>query len=254
LQSPNDANSQKLGKLDLVKHPVCPYDLVYQIGEIRAGLVAMAKRFSVNIENDEVLSIDIDGVLYDSPDDIPDPVDRSKAEAIIASMQEGNEAEFEREFDRQFANLQQESSRWSKLIIAIFLGVAGVLLLISILSAASTIRQLAKEQDTPGLVVDTIERRSVDSETGDVTWFSYPVVEFATPGDFYRVELSEGSSPPAYRAGDEVTILYDPDQPQRARIKSLSSSLLQWILPGITGIVGMVFLLVSIFAFRVIHE
>jgi hypothetical protein len=240
--------------LGLVKQLVCPYDLVYQIGEFRQGLVAMAKRISVNIENEEVLSIDIDGILYLNPDDIPDPVDRSKVEAIIASMQEEEHTEFERDFDRQFSNLQQESSRTSKLIIAIFLGVAVVLLLISIFSAVSTIRQLVKEQSSPGLVVDTIERRSVDSETGDVTWFSYPVVEFATPDGFYRVELNEGSSPPSYWAGDEVTILYDPDQPQRARIKSLASTLLQWILPGITAIVGAVFLLVSLFAFRVIHE
>jgi hypothetical protein len=40
----------------------------------------MAK-YSVNIEDDEVVSIEVDGKLYASPDDIPEPKDREKVEA-----------------------------------------------------------------------------------------------------------------------------------------------------------------------------
>jgi succinate dehydrogenase/fumarate reductase cytochrome b subunit len=42
--------------------------------------------------------------------------------------------------------------------------------------------------------------------------------------------------------GDEVTILYEPEYPSDARIKSFGSSALMWILPGITGILGAAFL------------
>jgi hypothetical protein len=42
--------------------------------------------------------------------------------------------------------------------------------------------------------------------------------------------------------GDEVTVLYDPEHPLEARIKSFGSSALLWVLPGITGILGVAFL------------
>jgi hypothetical protein len=211
----------------------------------------MAK-YSVNIEDDEVVSIEVDGELYSSPDEIPDPKDREKVEAIIAKMQGDDfDADFDRDFHQQFEELQRDSSKTSTIIISIFLGVAGIMLLIAVWSAINTVRSLARELETPGMVIDLIERRSVDSETGEVNWYSYPVVEFMSANGLNRVELNEGSYPPSYRSGEEVTILYDPDRPERARIKSLASSILQWILPGITGTVGLVFLVVTLFAFRV---
>jgi hypothetical protein len=54
--------------------------------------------------------------------------------------------------------------------------------------------------------------------------------------------MSEGSSSPQYEAGDEVTVLYNPNRPLDARIKSFGSSALMWVLPGITGILGVAFL------------
>jgi hypothetical protein len=37
-------------------------------------------------------------------------------------------------------------------------------------------------------------------------------------------------------------VLYNPERPLEARIKSFGSSALMWILPGITGILGLGFL------------
>jgi hypothetical protein len=54
--------------------------------------------------------------------------------------------------------------------------------------------------------------------------------------------MDEGSSSPQYEAGDEVIVLYEPDRPLEARIKSFGSSALMWILPGITGVLGIAFL------------
>jgi hypothetical protein len=54
--------------------------------------------------------------------------------------------------------------------------------------------------------------------------------------------MSEGSSSPSHEVGDEVTVLYNPERPLEARVKSFGSSALMWVLPGITGILGLVFL------------
>jgi hypothetical protein len=53
--------------------------------------------------------------------------------------------------------------------------------------------------------------------------------------------MSEGSNIPSYEKGDKVTVLYEPEHPLDARIKSASSTVLMWILPGITGILGLAF-------------
>ena len=54
--------------------------------------------------------------------------------------------------------------------------------------------------------------------------------------------MSIGSNVLEYEKGDEVTVLYDPDHPLDARIRSLDTMAMDWILPGITGILGVSFL------------
>jgi hypothetical protein len=54
--------------------------------------------------------------------------------------------------------------------------------------------------------------------------------------------MTEGGSAPFHEVGDEVTVLYDPEHPLEARIQSIGSSALMWVLPGITGILGLGFL------------
>jgi hypothetical protein len=113
------------------------------------------------------------------------------------------------------------------------------------------LRQTAKEQAVPGRVVDLTVRSSYDSSTNETSQYSYPTVEFTVPGGGPRtVQLSEGEWPPSYEVGDAVTIRYDPDQPRRARIQSFSSTLLMWILPGITGTVGIAFLFAVFIVFK----
>jgi hypothetical protein len=65
------------------------------------------------------------------------------------------------------------------------------------------------------------------------------------------VQVSEGSSPPEWAAGDAVTVRYDPAYPEGARIGSWTSDLLLWLLPGITGIVGIGFPLAVLLVLRV---
>jgi len=73
--------------------------------------------------------------------------------------------------------------------------------------------------------------------------FYYPVVQFvASDGKRRSVKMSEGSSSPSVEVGNEVVVLYEPDHPLDARIKSFGSSAGMWILPAITGTLGIGFL------------
>ncbi len=132
-----------------------------------------------------------------------------------------------------------------RIILSVFLAVAVLMLAISAVSAINTGLALSREKSAPGHVIDLVARRD---ETGKE--FYYPVVEFYLPdGSFTLVQISEGSWPPAYEKGQSVTILYDPDQPLHAWIQSASSSALMWILSIITGVLGVAFLIATLFAF-----
>jgi hypothetical protein len=208
----------------------------------------MAKKYSVNVENDEVISVEVDGVLYSDPDQIPDPEDREKILELI-SMSSGED--LEKEFEAEVRALERQSAGAPKIIVSIFLAVGVLMLVIAFISTVSTIRALAREASAPGQVVDMTMRQSRDSETQVISEYYYPVVEFSLPdGTPKRVQLSEGSWPPEYEIGQPVTILYDPGKPLDARIRSASSTVLKWILPGITGIVGVAFLGITLIVSR----
>jgi hypothetical protein len=88
-----------------------------------------------------------------------------------------------------------------------------------------------------------MRREYVNEEDRVINEYYYPVVEFtASDGRRRSVQMSEGSWPPSHEVGEEVTVLYDPEHPLDARIQSAGSNVLMWILPGITGILGLGFL------------
>ena len=130
-----------------------------------------------------------------------------------------------------------------RIILSVFLAVTVLMLAISALSAINTGRALSKEKNAPGHIVDLVARRD---QTGKE--FYYPVVEFYLPDESLKIiELAEGSWPPAYEKGQSVTILYDPEQPLNARIKSASSAVLMWTVPIIMGVLGVAFLIATLF-------
>jgi len=216
----------------------------------------MAKKYSVHIENDEVVSVEVDGVIYDDPDQIPDAEDRAKIQALIGHSPDGSfDPEFDKafeNFDEEFRELERQSAKFPTLILAIFLFVAGITLTIAIISTINISRRVAREQSAPGQVVDLTVQKSQGGYDSEGTYqapqdYYYPIVEFALPdGTQKTVQLSEGSWPPAYEKGEPVTILYDPDKPIDARIQSGSSNILMWLLPGITGVVGVGFLIAAV--------
>lgn len=133
-----------------------------------------------------------------------------------------------------------------RLFYGIFLGVAVLMLVIATITSINTARMLARETSTQGYVTALVIRTDAD---GDL--FYYPVVRFVLPDDSrHTVQTDAGSSPPAYSVDDAVTVRYDPEHPDQARIDSFAGVLSLWIAPLVTCILGVAFLLATLFAHR----
>jgi hypothetical protein len=211
------------------------------------------KKYSINWEDDLPVSFEVDGVQYASLEDIPEEKDRLKLEAMMDSS-------FDAEFDAEFAEMNKDIQQmnkvpFEKIILGIFTGIAVLMLLITGIASVNNVLKIGREQDAPGRVVDMIQRREYVNEQDRVQdrvveEYYYPVVEYVSfDGKRHRVQMNEGSSSPSYEIGDEVVVLYQPERPLNARLKSFGSSALMWILPGITGILGIAFL-VAVLAVR----
>jgi hypothetical protein len=204
----------------------------------------MAKKYSVNWENDVPVSFEVDGVTYNSLEDVTNEKDRSKLEAMLDTSElDQSFEEFDKNFDKEFAEMKTNSKTMENTILWIFSGVAVLMLLIAGISSFFNIQKLSKEQSAGGVVVDVVKRREYVNEQDRVyNDYYFPVVQFtAADGKTRQVQMSEGSSSPEYERGNQVTVRYDPEHPLDARIKSAGSGMLMWILPGITGILGICF-------------
>ena len=206
------------------------------------------KKYSINWENEEPVSYEVDGVTYESIDEIPDEVDREKITAMVdGSMDQQFEKEFkdfDKEFQKDWEAHKKTSANAEKIILGVFTGVAVLMLLIAAISSFSAVSKMSNEESALGRVVEIIERREyVNEQDGVVQDYYFPVVEYVSKDRRrHTVQMMEGSSAPSHEVGDEVTVLYDPEHPLDARIKSFGSSALMWILPGITGVLGLGFL------------
>jgi len=196
----------------------------------------MNKKYSLNMENGEIISIEVDGVLYHSLDEIPDPEDRARVIRLMSGPPERDEPLLDLPQPRPFPV--------GRIVFAVFLGVAVLMLVITVFAAFNAGAARAREATASGRVVELVARRDEDGNE-----FYYPVVEF-TPamGGRQTVQIAEGSWPPAYQVGEAVTIVYDREKPRQARIDSLGGALSQWIVPFITGILGAAFAAAAAFA------
>jgi hypothetical protein len=206
------------------------------------------KKYSISWEDDEPTSFEVDGVSYESLDQIPDEEDRSKLEAMVnGSIEQEFEKQFEefdRDFKKDFESHKKISASAERIILGVFSGVAILMLLIAAISSWSAVRKMSREASAPGRVVEIVQRRQyVNEQDRVVEEYYFPVVDFVSAdGRRHSVQMTEGSSAPSHEVGDEVTVLYDPEHPLDARIQSVGSSALMWVLPGITGILGLAFL------------
>lgn len=193
----------------------------------------MAKKYSILVENDEVIAVEIDGVRYETVDEIPDEDDRERMLLLTASWP-----------GAEWAVPEAKPSPLPKIVVWLFLAVAILMLSIALVSGLTTRRTLARQVTAPGHVVELVERRDRSGNP-----FYYPVVELTLPdGSGRRVQLLSGSFPPAYELGDSVTVAYDPQEPSSARIHSTSSTLGMYILTTITGLIGLAFVAATLFA------
>ncbi len=202
------------------------------------------KKYSINWENDEAQSFEVNGVTYESLDDVPDWKDRDKLAAMLhaSSEEDFEEVKFD---EKEFEELRKaaENPSMERWVLGGFTAIAVIMLLVTIVSIFSNIQKILKEESVPGIVVDVVKRRELINEENDIVRdFYYPVIEFV-PSDGHKrsLQVNEGSDSPFYEKGDEITVLYDPEHPLDARIKSASSNALMWVLPSITGILGIAF-------------
>ncbi len=74
-------------------------------------------------------------------------------------------------------------------------------------------------------VVTSLEESS-DSDGGCCVYS--PVVEFEANGQTYSFEGDNASYPPAYEVGEQVSVLYDPSNPNTAQINKWTE---RWLFP-----------------------
>ncbi|HET8704893.1 MAG TPA: DUF3592 domain-containing protein, partial [Pseudomonadales bacterium] len=195
------------------------------------------KNYSVHWENEQAVSFEVDGVTYPSLGEVPEIRDRQKLREMMA---EASEPDFN---EKEWEQIRKEANKGLDIVLWVFGGISVLMLLIAAISAFSAVRKISSEDSVPGVVVDVVARREyVNEQDRIVQEYYYPVVRFvADDGRRRDVQMTEGSSAPEYEAGDEVTVRYNPDHPLDARIDSFGSTLLMWILPSITGILGLAF-------------
>jgi flagellar basal body-associated protein FliL len=210
----------------------------------------VATKYSINWENDEPVSFEIDGATYRTLDEVPNEKDRRKLAAMLDTPEETDEqfereiAEFDREFEKDMQKARKNAAQGSRIVMGIFTGVALLMLAIAGIASFFNLQKLGSEASAPGRVVEVVSQRQYINEQDHVYEdYYYPVVEFtAADGRTRTVQMSEGSNPPSYETGEEVVVLYNPQKPIDARIQSTDSAVLMWILPGITGVLGLAFL------------
>lgn len=114
------------------------------------------------------------------------------------------------------------------------------MLLVAAAWSLSSYRFLGKAHRAPGEVVRiAIEYPHTTDRRGRSTGPSYcPVVRFTTAGEKTVEFTGLGAGEPDYEVGDEVTVLYLPDRPEKGKIASFQEL---WLGPVVLVIMGALF-------------
>ena len=94
-----------------------------------------------------------------------------------------------------------------------------------------------------GIEVESTVVRLESSHSSDSGTTYSPVYRYIVDGQEYEYESVNSSSPPSHDVGEVVTLLYDPDDPGRARVNSFWEL---WLLPVILCPVSLFMVLLSI--------
>jgi hypothetical protein len=96
---------------------------------------------------------------------------------------------------------------------------------------------LRAAQSAPGSVI------ALDWQEDSDTSLVRPVVRYEIRGDPHQINGATWASSPAYVVGQQVQVLYPPDQPSAARLYTWFDF---WFLPALLGGIGAVFELVGL--------
>jgi Protein of unknown function (DUF3592) len=123
----------------------------------------------------------------------------------------------------------------SRIIPLIFL-LSGIGLLITATRQVTRTRAfLARAAEAPGRIVALEEEPA--TEPGDARTHR-PVVSFQAGPSRVQFKSMAHSSPPQYEVGASVRVLYDPERPIDARIRSFTDL---WLLAIVLGGLGGIF-------------
>ncbi len=151
---------------------------------------------------------------------------------------------------------QKDSNKWVFFTLALFFGIGLILIAVAVLLGNQSAHMMAVEKPAAGRVVDmAVHHTSALKKGGSKTYYN-PVVEFTPPGgSLQRVEIDEqDSSQAAYDTGSTVNILYDPANPQNARIQSFSGFMRLWLPAVITAVIGIGFAAISGYIFWMLRS
>jgi hypothetical protein len=128
---------------------------------------SMPKKYSINWEDDIPVSFEVDGVVYERLDQVPDESDRAKLEAMInGSIERQFEKEFkgfDKDFQKDWEAHKKTAAGAEKVILGIFTGVAILMLLIA---AASSANAMLKMSRTGLCKITTFRWSSTSPRTG----------------------------------------------------------------------------------------
>jgi len=123
--------------------------------------------------------------------------------------------------------------------IFVLLPISAIILLgVSIWYTNTSYMFYSKGVEVPGTV---IRMESSNSSDGGTTYS--PVFSYTVDGQQYEYESVNSSNPPTHKVGDVETLLYNPDNPGKARQNSFWEL---WLLPVILCPVSIFMIILSI--------
>ena len=127
------------------------------------------------------------------------------------------------------------------LLIGILFVLVGLAVLIGgVVTAIKQTRNAARGTAATGTVVDLVQRVFNPGSAGVYC----SVVQFTTAlGQPVRLESGFGTMPASHRIGQSIAVRYDPADPQKAEVDSVTS---RWLVPGCMIGMGTMFLAMGV--------
>jgi hypothetical protein len=135
----------------------------------------------------------------------------------------------------QTSSTKNPAASLHRIGIFVMIPIGLLLLGLAVFVTWNTNAWLKRTVEAQGTVIEMLRTRDKD----DGGWMYEPVVRFQTAeGKTVQFEAGFRSSPPAYRVGASVPVVYLPEAPERAQIRGFLSL---WMGPLIIAFIGSVF-------------